>query len=214
MLYELIFICEHYAGIEYYRNQIDLIWEGAIEWQPYNGLIEQMPTQVQNDRAWWFARVPLIYFWVVEFHYPDRVMRQFGRKQMIPPPHPHGEAELLRLWKVKHLWGKACDWKKFHAKYVEQYDGADAIIVQEHHPFDPTSLTDYSRWFQENSMYTVFSDSQYLGDLENSIPFPQDNIEWTGYMPSGPPLARIVSYWCQLSTMHIAETNKYWYISL
>uniref|UniRef100_A0A0E0HQW5 Aminotransferase-like plant mobile domain-containing protein n=1 Tax=Oryza nivara TaxID=4536 RepID=A0A0E0HQW5_ORYNI len=143
-----------------------------------------MPTQVQNDCAWWFARVPLIYFWVVEFHYPDRVMRQFGRKQMIPPLHPHGEAELRRLW-------KACDWKKFHAKYVEQYDGADAIIVQEHHPFDPTSLTDYSRWFQENSMYTVFSDSQYLGDLENSIPFPQDNIEWTGYMPSGPPLARI-----------------------
>ncbi|EEC81777.1 hypothetical protein OsI_25467 [Oryza sativa Indica Group] len=30
-----------------------------------------------------------------------------------------------------------------------------------------------------------------LGVLENPIPYPRDIFEWTGYMPSGPPLARI-----------------------
>lgn len=45
-------------------------------------------------------------------------MRQFERKQMIPLPHPHGEADLRRLRKVKHVGGKTCDWKKFNAKYM------------------------------------------------------------------------------------------------
>ena len=39
-----------------------------------------MPIQIRNDRAWWVARLPLIHFWIVEFHYLDRVMRQFGRR--------------------------------------------------------------------------------------------------------------------------------------
>ncbi|KAL6639508.1 hypothetical protein ACP70R_023238 [Stipagrostis hirtigluma subsp. patula] len=43
----------------------------------------------------------------------------------------------------------------------------------------------------ENGMYTVFLDSQCLGGLDNPIPYPRDNIEWTGDMPSGPPLACI-----------------------
>lgn len=37
---------------------------------------------------------------------------------MIPLPHPHGEADLRRLRKVKHVGGKTCDWKKFNAKYM------------------------------------------------------------------------------------------------
>ncbi|EAZ37700.1 hypothetical protein OsJ_22042 [Oryza sativa Japonica Group] len=126
-----------------------------------------------------------------EFHYPERVMRQFGRKQLIPPPPPHGEVELRKLRKVKHVGGKVCDWNKFHAKYVQQYDGIEATIVQEDCPFDAASLKEYRCWFQANGMFAVFFDSQCLGGLENSIPYPRDNMEWTGYMPSGPPLARI-----------------------
>jgi hypothetical protein len=42
--------------------------------------MDEMPIQICNDRAWWFARLPLIHFWIVEFHYLDRVMRQFGRR--------------------------------------------------------------------------------------------------------------------------------------
>lgn len=184
-----------------------MIREGTVQWQPYEGLIEQMPIQIQNDHTWWFARLPLIHFWVVEFHYPERVMRQFGRKQLITPPPPHGEVELRKLRKVKHVGGKVCDWNKFHAKYVQQYDGIEATIVQEDCPFDAASLKEYRCWFQANGMFTVFFDSQCLGGLENSIPYPRDNMEWTGYMPSGPPLARIVSYRFLPITLYIAVTT-------
>ena len=32
----------------------------------------------------WRSKVPLICFWLVEFHLPDRVLRQFGLKQEVP----------------------------------------------------------------------------------------------------------------------------------
>uniref|UniRef100_A0A0E0BAY3 Uncharacterized protein n=1 Tax=Oryza glumipatula TaxID=40148 RepID=A0A0E0BAY3_9ORYZ len=64
-------------------------------------------------------------------------------------------------------------------------------MVEEGCPFEAASLKEYRWWFQGNGMFTVFFDSQCLGGLENSIPYPRDNMEWTGYMPSGLPLARI-----------------------
>lgn len=89
----------HDVGTEYYRNQIELIRDGAVNWHPYDDYMEQMPAQVMNDRIWWFARVPLIHFWIIEFHYPDRVMRQFGRRQIIPPHPPNNEDEVRKLQK-------------------------------------------------------------------------------------------------------------------
>ena len=83
-----------------------MIPEGVVDWQPYDDLLEQMPFVVHQDSDWWFARVPLMHFWIVEFHYPDRVMRQFGLRQAIPPYVSRGEADVRRLRKIKHSAGK------------------------------------------------------------------------------------------------------------
>lgn len=181
----------HNAGTQYYRNQIDLIREGAVEWQPYDDLLNQMPVQVLDDADWWFARVPLMHFWIVEFHYPERVMRQFGLRQTIPPCPPRDEVEIRKLRKIKHSAGKSHNWEEIHANYVQEYNQVQATVVPEDIPFDIASLPDYRHWFQQNGMYTVFFDSQCLGGLDKPIPYPRDSMEWTGYMPSDPPLARI-----------------------
>ncbi|XP_044406762.1 serine/threonine-protein phosphatase 7 long form homolog [Triticum aestivum] len=174
----------HNAGTEYYRNQIDLIREGAVGWQPYDDLLEQMPFEVHQDSNWWFARVPLMQFWIVEFHYPYRVMRQFGLRQPIPPSLPRGEAEVQKLRKIKHSAGKLHNWEEVHANYVQEYNRVGARVWPDDVPFDEASLPDYRDWFQQNGMYTVFFDSQCLGGLDKPIPYPRDSIEWTGYMPS------------------------------
>ena len=41
-------------------------------------------TEEESDE--WLFNEPLIFFHVVEMHYPIRVYRQFGRLQPCPPP--------------------------------------------------------------------------------------------------------------------------------
>lgn len=39
-------------------------------------------------QPYYMYRGPLIFYWIVEHHYPDRCMRQFGKFQVRPPPPP------------------------------------------------------------------------------------------------------------------------------
>ena len=38
-----------------------------------------------RDEDLWMVVVSLIYFVVVEYHIPTRVLRQFGRRRVVPP---------------------------------------------------------------------------------------------------------------------------------
>ena len=65
-------------------------------WDPYTATVMAVlpPICVVGSVAW-FAVVPLICFHVVEWHQPDRVLRQFGLQQPIPgcpsqPQNLHG----------------------------------------------------------------------------------------------------------------------------
>ena len=87
------------------RNQFESLLEGDIVWQPYEEFLAEepdiAPPRIKEERNLWMIRVEMIHFWVVEWHYPDRVMRQFGRKQQVPPPLPS-------------LWSHHEDQMKFH----------------------------------------------------------------------------------------------------
>lgn len=145
----------HNSGVAFYRNLLDQVQDNEVSWEPYNGLLMSMPRRVRAERAFWYSRVPLIHFWIIEFHYPDRVMRQLGRKQTIPPPPPHDESKLRQLHKINHT-GKPRDWRKLHAEYVNQYNRIWQSMVDEEQHFDQASLPQYRHWFQQYGMYTVF----------------------------------------------------------
>lgn len=49
----------------------------------YNIIILIVSGRVLEEHQFWLARVPCICFWIVAWHYPDRVMRQFGLFQVI-----------------------------------------------------------------------------------------------------------------------------------
>ena len=58
--------------------------------------------------------MPLIYFWIVEEHHPERVFRQFGMKQA-PPDLVDMSVDLHRI----SLQGKIKrNWEQEHAIYI------------------------------------------------------------------------------------------------
>ncbi|XP_075663205.1 serine/threonine-protein phosphatase 7 long form homolog [Castanea sativa] len=67
-----------------YRQLLDSMYPNQVVWQPYEAELGHLPTFCVARRDMWTARVPLVCFWLVEKHTPDRVLRQFGMVQEIP----------------------------------------------------------------------------------------------------------------------------------
>ena len=58
-----------------------------MTWCPYQPhILERLPPECTMGRDIWQAKVPLICFYIVEWHAPDRVLRQFNLGQDVPVP--------------------------------------------------------------------------------------------------------------------------------
>ncbi|KAH1229491.1 Serine/threonine-protein phosphatase 7 long form [Glycine max] len=68
-----------------FRRKLDIMKRHEFLWEPYTATVMSMlsPICLVGSVAW-CAVVPLICFHVVEWHQPDRVLRQFGMQQPIP----------------------------------------------------------------------------------------------------------------------------------
>jgi len=90
------------------------------------------------------ARVPLICFALVEWHHPDRVMRQFGMDQAIPFP----PMDMSKMHKVD-LRGKSdYNWPEKHARWVELWDNRNNYIAIAPAIIQPLyQYSDYMRWY-------------------------------------------------------------------
>ena len=105
-------------------------------------IIARLPPYSHAAAHLWTARVPLICFCIVEWHFPDQVMRQFGGYQLIPP-NVNTEPDLHQV----DLRGRVdTNWVVHHAAYHGLWNERDARVVTVHQPFgtDP----EYNRWFR------------------------------------------------------------------
>ncbi|KAK9997678.1 hypothetical protein SO802_022364 [Lithocarpus litseifolius] len=68
-----------------YRQLLDSMHPNQVVWQPYEAELGHLPAFCVAGRDMWTARVPLVCFWLVEKHTPERVVHQFGMVQEIPP---------------------------------------------------------------------------------------------------------------------------------
>ena len=72
------------------RNQFESLLEGDIVWQPYEDFVAEdadiAPPIINEERNLWMIRVEMINFWIVEWHYLDRVMRGLpkGEEYLFP----------------------------------------------------------------------------------------------------------------------------------
>ncbi|KAK9107061.1 hypothetical protein Syun_023072 [Stephania yunnanensis] len=90
-----------------YIEMIDMQALDEVILEPYpETVIGDLRAYYSSGRAIWRTRAPLLFFCVVEMYNPDRVMRQFGLRQMIP----HLQSTSIQLHKID-LRGKTDkDW--------------------------------------------------------------------------------------------------------
>ena len=88
-------------GIRMVRLQLQSLDESEVEWTPYAHLYEDqlLPLRCLEQRDSWWYRGPLVCFWIVEHHYPDRVLRQYGEEPLIPVDPALPRQEIKRLHK-------------------------------------------------------------------------------------------------------------------
>nr|GMD83727.1 serine/threonine-protein phosphatase 7 long form homolog [Ipomoea batatas] len=95
-------------------------------------------------QAIWTARVPLLFFYAVEWHYPDRVCRQFGGYQDIPS-HVEYDHNLHKLdGRTKNE-----DCGVFHHAYVALWENRthQLVPIGTHSPLGPYVTLAYEHWF-------------------------------------------------------------------
>ena len=190
-------------GVAFFRTQWEHLTPDLVTWRPYDERAEtfeegpcrsflyRLPGICFQERDFWRAQVPLIFYQVVEHHYPARVMRQFGLAQAVPPPAPISESEWRQLHKTKQIKYDN-NWRTIHGGYVEAAENMNAHLVSGDYCFDPYD-EDYRRWYQDHCAFTVFLQGMLTHDLTQPIPVPRDQRgEPHGYIPSGPPMAQMV----------------------
>ncbi|CAN1319834.1 Serine/threonine-protein phosphatase 7 long form homolog [Linum perenne] len=96
-----------------------------IIWQPYPvdiilRAIRRTPSTIAIS---WDARVPLLCFHIVEWHFPDRVMRQFGFHQHLPIDVPSNMEELHKI----DLRANEHNWPVYHRQYIDLWNSRHTL---------------------------------------------------------------------------------------
>ena len=110
-------------------------------WAPYTEeILERLPKFCHQGRAIWRARVPLIYFHIVEWHLPHRVMRQFGLSQDIPDSINTEESLHMLHFQTN------VNWDARHNSYIQCWnDRLNQIVPEPEEIFD---INVYLHWYR------------------------------------------------------------------
>ncbi|KAK9290252.1 hypothetical protein L1049_008419 [Liquidambar formosana] len=153
-----------------FRDQLDQLRADEFIWQPYSDdLIGRLPEYCRQGMELWRTRSPLICFDVVEWHFPDRVLHQFGFRQSIPE-HCHTDE---RLHKVDRRGKPETRWAEFHAPYLQRCAARAAHVIGGELTEERMSHDDpYMVWYRRHSRMLI-------GNPRNRI-VPEDGYHGSG----------------------------------
>ncbi|KAK1692487.1 hypothetical protein QYE76_009184 [Lolium multiflorum] len=87
----------------HYTEELDTLTSEQVDWEPYGSFyrigaaMTDLNPKCTEELAFWRMRCPLICMWLVEYHQPHRLMRQFGLYQESPPQWQDTDHALHRL---------------------------------------------------------------------------------------------------------------------
>ncbi|RVX23743.1 Serine/threonine-protein phosphatase 7 long form-like [Vitis vinifera] len=129
--------------LTFYRDQLDAQTQDQVLWEPYTAdLIAHLPAICQADEEIWRTMSPLICFDIIEWHRPERVLRQFRMQQGIPPPCLID----MELHLVDRRGRHQYDWVTFHAQYISLWATRSERIATA--PLAITTMSFYDPYMQ------------------------------------------------------------------
>jgi hypothetical protein len=130
----------------------------------------------------WKCRVWMIHFWMVENHYPDRVMRQFGLFQQVPPPAPIDYQQILTYRKDKHTSGggkgQNIDW----AEYYWWAQDEPELPITESRPYDYAQHYTYMGWYYKRGITIIWYGMNTDEHLSQPLPHPEEPVDELSYV--------------------------------
>ncbi|KAI0498904.1 hypothetical protein KFK09_019802 [Dendrobium nobile] len=111
----------------FYRRELNLADGRWVIWEPYSkNLLDRLPAICTAGKGVWQSRAPLIHFDIVEMHFPDRVMRQFGMKQHSPKP-------VESIEQINSRRKPGANWLEQHYAYLARWAQRHLLVVKEEH---------------------------------------------------------------------------------
>ncbi|XP_050245267.1 serine/threonine-protein phosphatase 7 long form homolog [Quercus robur] len=135
-----------------------------IVWEPYRNYLGSLPAYCTAGQHIWRSIVPLIHFWVVEGHHPERVLRQFGMKQGIPVDVDTS----IELHKITLQGKHHQDWVEVYAPHIAKWVAHD--IIADAPPFhgEMSYNDEYMVWFRPRTVRHITKETSYWDTLVES----------------------------------------------
>ncbi|KAL8470402.1 hypothetical protein ACS0TY_033036 [Phlomoides rotata] len=136
-------------------------------WEPYNftspdiaGLGPRCLTLI------WMSQCPLINIDIVEIHHPNRVLRQFGMVQGIPP---HIAATHASLHDIGRRGRVGFDWVRKHAQWIDYWRIKSLFSPTVPINGGPTMTHGYMQWYNRITRCLISPD-QYTAEIQGYQP--------------------------------------------
>ncbi|KAH1214143.1 Serine/threonine-protein phosphatase 7 long form [Glycine max] len=170
--------------VKVFRRKLDIMKHHEFLWEPYSStVISLLPLVCLVGSIAWYAVVPLIYFQVIEWHQPDRVLRQFGMQQPVPesPSQPLNIHGITLKGKHDENLGQLFapmiqQWNNRHAFRVDAYPRQEGLL---------SFNSDYMVWYRRKTKMFVDPENAKtatLAEVVETLQYmlsPQGRNTWT-----------------------------------
>ena len=125
--------------------------------EPYINYLGSLPAYCTTGQHIWRSIIPLIHFWVVEGHHPERVLRQFRMKEGIPVD-VDTSTEIHKIT----LQGKLDrNLAEVHATHITRWDAHTAIADAPPFHREMSYNDQYMVWFCPYTLRHITKETSY-----------------------------------------------------
>ncbi|KAK1643517.1 hypothetical protein QYE76_061322 [Lolium multiflorum] len=165
----------------HYTEELDTLTAEQVDWEAYGtyyhigaGMADLNPKCVE-EASFWRMRCPLICMWLVEYHQPHRVMRQFGLYQECPPQWQDTDQALHRLDRQRQR--KITNWPDHHRGHVTAFQHCLEAVRNAGHveivPHDLAAFNNYLQWFHQSTRIELVKPAYEDDILDDLIEFDE-----------------------------------------